>query len=76
MKIEEEWSLNIVKDLLLDGGATAAAKSDGKHLHHSQLDLNDGSLPFHCWTNKWQPLKIIINNGKMTMIDPSTKFNV
>ena len=73
--------MNIVKDLLLDGGAitvaaAAAAKSDGKHLHHSQLDLNDGSLPFHCWTNKWQPLKIIINNGKMTMIDPSTKFNV
>ena len=75
-----------MKDLLLDGGAitvatvanaaTAAAKSDGKHLHHSQLDLNDGSLPFHCWTNKWQPLKIIINNGQMTMIDPSTKFNV
>ena len=27
------------------------------------LDWNDVSLPSHCWTNGWQPLKTIVTNG-------------
>ena len=30
------------------------------------LNRNDVSLPSHCWTNGWQPLKNIVTNGWLT----------
>ena len=31
-----------------------------------RIDRNDVSLPSHCWTNGWQPLKNIVTNGWLT----------